>query len=510
MQENTLVLKLFDPGMTIFHRVGLAGLAMTLQNLDPQEFAAKGSWQLGPNRVTLSWNRNPKELLEPIIKKAFQITPEGAIHYLAHSQHPMGELERVNLHQAVLLSYLQHGGTRKLAGQEKSLSFDLDGKMVITTIKPLQSYKHQSISKELFDARGNFKREIKLDSAFLPGGGTRHVLHGDATALKNPAALFLLLLFAPVASLYFLISHRNRDGKFDKRRLVALVLPHITDLTTFQRNFHRYLQAPVERLYVQGLGDAGLTALTMLNVLSYDGFLQNLEIDSCTVISMGTVSWSTQQKTRTGILVIRNLDAARLNFYALALSILPTGISIKEDGRWSCRPSLARGLLAENIATGKRWYASFASLMQSKYLAYLLSRERKELNDMVQQAQWPEEADRLLVEAVHLALRSRYGAIAQRARERGEVAQFAREFERLRTSLMRTKNATTVRAELADLFARGGPNPVLQEHWQTLLPLFTGSDWQRARDLALLALASYVGKGSEELEATETFANEEE
>jgi len=510
MQGQHLVLRLFDPGMTIFHRVGLAGLYTTLQALDPQEFTAFGSWELDSQSVTLSWRQSPQELLDHIIKRAFQITPQGVIHFLAHSHHPMGDLEKLSLHQAVLLTYLQHGGTRKLAGKDQTLTFDFAGKIVTATIKPLQSYKHQSISRVVFDAHGNFKREIKLDGAFLPGGGTRHVLHGDATALKNPAAQFLLLLFAPVASLYFLISHRTRDGRYDKRRLAALVLPHITDLAAFHRNFHGFLQAPLQRLYVQNLGDAGLSALTMLNVLSPDGFLSSLEINSCTVISMGTVSWSPQQKTRTGILAIRNIDAARLQFYDLALSVLPNRIWIDEDGQWACYPSLARGLIAENIACGQWWYANFGQLMQSKTLANLLARERKELNIMVQQAQWPQEADRLLVEAVHLALRNRYGAISQRAKEKGEVPQFSREFERLRTSLMRTKNAATLRAELADLFARGGLNPVLQENWQTLLPLFTGSDWQRARDLALLALASYVGKGAEELTMEETLENEEE
>ena len=122
---------------------------------------------------------------------------------------------------------------------------------------------------------------------------------------------------------------------------------------------------------------------------------------------------------------------------------------------------------------------------------------------MVEQAEWPDEADQLLVKAMHQALRNRYGALAQRAKARGETPAFAREFERIRTSLMRSKNASTLRAELADIFARGGVNQTLQEHWPKLLPLFTGTDWQRARDLALLALASYAGKGAETITITE-------
>jgi CRISPR-associated protein Cas8a1/Csx13 len=146
--------------------------------------------------------------------------------------------------------------------------------------------------------------------------------------------------------------------------------------------------------------------------------------------------------------------------------------------------------------------------MQSKNIATNISYEKKGLNIMIQETQWNQNADKLLVEAVHKALRNRYGKIAAQAKKLGEPARFDREFERVRTSLMRAKNRQTMRAELADLFARGGINGVLQENWKLLLPLFTGPDWQRAKDLALLALASYQGKGLSEIEETELENNE--
>ena len=114
------------------------------------------------------------------------------------------------------------------------------------------------------------------------------------------------------------------------------------------------------------------------------------------------------------------------------------------------------------------------------------------------------------MEAVHDAVRSRYGAIAARAKEKGEKIPFDREFTRMRTGLMRVKNTSTLRAELADLFARGGINRTLQTEWREILPLFTGADWQRARDLALLALASYTGRGAEDLASTENNDTEED
>ena len=129
---------------------------------------------------------------------------------------------------------------------------------------------------------------------------------------------------------------------------------------------------------------------------------------------------------------------------------------------------------------------------------------------MVEKASWPKEEDKLFVEAVHNALRNRYGALSGRAKARNEAPQFKREFERIRTSLMRTKNRETLRAEIADLFARGGVNKVLQSNWDKVLGLFAGEDWQRARDLALLGLASYAGKGVKEIEEGEIDAEEEE
>ena len=130
---------------------------------------------------------------------------------------------------------------------------------------------------------------------------------------------------------------------------------------------------------------------------------------------------------------------------------------------------------------------------------------------MTESAQWPYETDKKFVEAIHNAIRNRYGALASRATQSGEPIPFDREYERMRTGLIRVKNAETLRAELSDFFARGRSNKTLRESWKDLLPLFTGSDWQRARDLALFALASYSGKGIEEIETTElnNFGEEE-
>lgn len=65
--------------------------------------------------------------------------------------------------------------------------------------------------------------------------------------------------------------------------------------------------------------------------------------------------------------------------------------------------------------------------------------------------------------------------------------------EKLRLDLAGAKTQAHVRFALTDLFSRGGSNSVLREDWLTVLPIIC-QDWQLARDLGLLALASYAGR----------------
>jgi CRISPR-associated protein Cas8a1/Csx13 len=102
-----------------------------------------------------------------------------------------------------------------------------------------------------------------------------------------------------------------------------------------------------------------------------------------------------------------------------------------------------------------------------------------------------ERSERVLVAACHEALYRRYGQI-KGATNPGESikARFEREYERLRVGLARCKNAASLRQELTDFWSRAGQLEALQDNWDAVLPMFD-EHWARARDLALLALASY-------------------
>ena len=73
--------------------------------------------------------------------------------------------------------------------------------------------------------------------------------------------------------------------------------------------------------------------------------------------------------------------------------------------------------------------------------------------------------------------------------------RFQGEREHWRIAFVGAKTQDQIRAALSDLWSRAGTNAELQRGWQKVLPLLRADHWQVARDLALVALASYESSG---------------
>ncbi len=522
MAKNELIIGLFDPGMTHLHRVGLAGLYMTLRSLGTEDGRFETlEFQLEPTKIIIRWHDNGGQSFEKLFSMAFGATtssPVGLIDFAAHRDTGLGDIQRYELHQAILGSFLQHNKQNMIPkGAVQRVSLTFEDKQVVLEYRPLHKYAHALSAKSLLNNRGELKESVPIKSWLYFGAAKRHE-NLSGTEIEEPPERFVCLLFAPVASVYFRLSRKTRDGSYDERVKTAVCLPHITNLGDYAWSYKRYLGVPVERLSACGLEDAALSALLLLKA---DVAMDKLGISGCTVVTMGTVNWSAQQKTRTRVISLNDIQQEVLDRFEMAFGCLPNKIVMKEQDkggkkgladcfRYVVTTSLARALVAENIASGRDWFANFSRLMCSSELAKSMGYEKGGIKKMVDQISWPSEADKKFVEAIHLAMRNRYGTMAFRAKQRGENIRFDREFERMRTGLMRAKNAQTLRAELADFFAKGGINKVLQNDWEQILGLVLSQDWQRSRDLALVALASYTGKGAEELVGEDQEISEED
>jgi CRISPR-associated protein Cas8a1/Csx13 len=407
------------------------------------------------------------------------------------------------LHEAMLGTFLQHGKTRNALKEPRTLVTEFEEQPWTFTFKALTSYAHQGAASLVTE--GGIESPQELAGWLFPGGVVRHTGFSKDSALSETGDRVLLLLYAPIGGVYF----RVRQRKEGARPLYALVLPEVTSLESYGLGRQSFLEATVADLTCAGTAEAGWRFLSRIHAKR---LLPSVESTCCRVISFGTVPWSTQQKTRLELLEVRPGRERDLLTFSLCLQVLGPRIIKKKDGSTFLGVASSPELIAKNLAEGRPWWRGFSEFLTDKQRTeHIFNYERKGLSAMVKQGQFDDEACRRFVEVCHEAWRRRMGQLGERTRR--ESTDFGslvkKEFVRQRTAFAKCKNAATLRQEVTDFWSRTGPHKLL-DGWQDLLPLLDGARWQEARDLALLALASYQPASKEEEQALEEGTTGEE
>lgn len=497
--KQELQLRLNDPGMSPLHRAGLAGLWMTLSSLRDQEGNGDLEWpsfferppHLEPHGIGLSWNGSAREMVTWLLDKSFRIR-NGLMEFA--SLRGASEEAKVEIQQALLGTFLQHGRTRGLKNGIASRSVQIEDVSLLLSYHEVVWYAHQRAVKILCDG-DNWAEIVPLAGWLAPGGVVRHSAFAKETALAEPPQRALLLLYAPLGCFYFNL----RSAKRAQKARFALVIPQIDDLDQYSRIHRKVVNDNLKEHTASGPGDA---ALRLTLELKTKDQRDQINCDSCQVFTLGTVPWSTQQKTRTSVIRVDLRQVERIRIFEKLAQVLPNRAV---RGKANRKGEAASGFIATSRALEhfsdnlvetpmRKWYSGFAELMIKTEDYEKLRFERKELGELMERIDSElSEGERALVKACHQALGKRYRDIRDRDRGNDEKIINAlqnREYERLRVRLGRCKNASSLRQELIDFWTRGGHQKTLQEHWQIVFPLVQ-SDWARARDLALLALASY-------------------
>lgn len=498
---TSLHFDLADPYMTLLHRAGLAGLYMTLKQLEEEKVEPIGglSWELTNRSVSLSWDGNDFEVLDWLFKESFQLQ-DGLIALRGLSPKTMDIQPLVMMHQGILGTLLQHNKTHKSTGiQERSFLVEENKPEILVKYKSLSWYVYQDFAKNLCDptTKKLYQKPIAIAGWLNPGTVVKHQIFSADTSFEETTPSALILAYAPVACYYFALRSKLRD----QRAQFAFIIPDVTDLAIYAR----YRRNPQLRnlgfrdFYTSSLGDAGLR---FLSIETTTKILRENDVKTCQVITLGSVPWATQQKTRTDLYTVTATQEL-CNNYRICRECLSDRVVVKEKENTSwIAPSFAREIIADNLARGKPWFAGLSEKINSGELFKQLSYEREGLNKMVKNPnlQWSDR-ERLFVQSCHEAIASTYAQLARRTKE-GEQIRFDKVNEKFRTGLGRCKSPTTFREFITDFWARADYVPTLKYHWDELMELVM-TDWKSARDLALLALASYKGKGSEEKEQTD-------
>lgn len=511
-----LICELHRPGMTALHRVGLAGLYMTLDafNRDADakaELGAAGlSWTLEERRVTLDFAEgHADKALAKLMALAFQLD-DGFFRLPGLERGAPPTLEqKYMLYQALTGTFLQHGKTRSTdKGAKGTRLFPVDEQQIrLNEFAPVTAYKHQSAAKDFLAGKNELAVYVQVSGPFYPGGAQRHTASGFAsTGLEEPIQLAFCLLFAPVGSIFFQITSRRSGSK----ARTALVLPTVTDLHGYATLRRSLAAKGVLALTAASPTDAALQLAVMVQGQELAEHLQG----PIRVMAFGTVAWSKQQKSRTAAYAVNSAQLPGMGNYERASGIFKNHWqvieakkdrkgNVKEPAHAFVRPFTAREIIADNIANRRPWYDRFAEYMTGKETRISLQFERKELFQMTQEADYDHPNERIFIQTCHEAWRRRLGQLGERSRR--EHISFTRlaggEYEKLRVTLARCKNAATLRAALTDFWSRAGSLPTLQEGWSAILPLLEEEQWRKARDLALLALASYRPSNADEQKA---------
>lgn len=494
-----LELDLGNPSYTLLHRAGLAGLYMTVNQLKKEGVKPSPELQiewiltekhLTHRQVILEWQGQDFQFLNWLLKESFRISNEDLIELRGLNSKTMRIDAQVIVHLGMLGTFLQHTSTHKSLGtQTKPFELEPDTKPLQVTYKALSSYVHQEFAKNLCDAKGNLlKTPISVAGWLNPGAVVRHIAFSSSTSFEELPEDALVLLFAPVACYYFLLRSKLRD----KRSQYALIIPEVTNLEKYAGYRTVNLRGVTYKdFFASGLGDAGLRFLTYEETTE---IAEAFELERCQVLTLGTVAWASQQKTRTDLYLVDISTSPKVaNNYRLCKQEFSDRLMASKDGDGSfIASSFAREFICENLVRQREWYTGLSDVITSNELFEKLLYERGGLYTMVKKATY-DERDKLFVEACHEGIKYTYGKINKYAKKGEDLtARFDRVTIRLRADLNRCKSAESFREFITDFWARAGRLPTLQKNWHELMLLINSpKDWKKCRDLTLLALASY-------------------
>lgn len=518
---TSLRISLYDPGLTPLLRAGLGGLAAAAHALAPDALGNSGTISIEAQAVVLDWHTPgaASVFLEMLFTSVFRIR-EG-LFTLVGSQPSDPPLEvRVAMTDALRLTFLQSGTTTPPSGITVR-SFEIDEKLSSVLTKSYSKFPQQNAWREIakkLDKPGSGGGGISLAGWANPGATERHVGWG-CTHIEYSPAEALCACFALIGCIS--LQGPNRTG--------VLVVIEPSDLVKFAEC--RPLLAPrkLSECFVASPGDGALLIHAALSAAEMRAVADG--VANVTAMTLRATAWASQQKSRTDCLICARFDEpALLAFRNLAACcpprIVPTkGKKAGEPGSYWGIPSSLRGFVANNLARGHPWFTGFTLARTGDNPPGWLHRFHSTQDNLgglrypddqkglIAMNQTLDAAERKLITSIHTALRQRFGAIADETS--GNLAAFKNrcqgERDKWRLAFSGARTHEQVRHALADLWSRAGTIRDLQgEGWQDVQPLLRPDSWEAARDLALIAMASYQGKGDELVSIVSTDAPIEE
>lgn len=486
-------LSIFDPNFLLPHRAGIAGLALVLADLEPQRHQAPLTWQVTDESVELQWQGKDKDVVRWLLNKTYQIKEPG---YLNVPALKLDEQGQYSFTRGVLSTFLQHNKQRQFKEKTITRTFLIEpGEPEIQIeIKPLSEcyYTEEEKINDAFNREGAFKKEIPVKGNHLPG-----LLECPVNGAygESPEG-FLALLFLPVACGYYELPPQTIGGKSSKRS--ALVIPEVQNLTHWVKR-RRALPGRTYRDFRSS--SASESALSfLLQEKTIEEFRQ-FRVTYCEVYQLGKQIWDAQQSyLKQAVYRFQATDEV-LDLYEVARQTFPARIQQNKNQENWLRTSTTLSWICDNLITGKPWYAGFFEFRKANQI---YGHERKGL---VKMTEYLNAEEQVLFDVVQAAFRKYLSGQINQAEKQHRDLDYQQVTDKVIYRLKRPSTqqefATALVSFLSQFRSKNaqGKGPQIF-HW-----IHREKHWRRARDLVLLAIATY-GKSDEKSEDSTSTSEE--
>lgn len=488
-------------GITALHKAGLVGLGASLNVLKEKKLLQDITFSMDDQRLSIKGLEKNAEGLHRLLSMVYEID-NGLINYPLIRDWPTSR--RAKLQQLLFLTFLQHPQSRQAEKTARVVQEPIDEGIIEYNYLPLVDIRHRysSVCQE-WEAKLINHGRIELKGWAYPGAMKRHEKVGESVLTDDPE-LYPLLLCAPLGCLYFKGIAYDGSGGYDSKTEAFLAVPRFNSLKVQVQKlecFYRKKMRLDGDLIAVTESDAALQSAIYLEVRSIE---QQLKTE-LSVYRFGKVPWS-KQKTRTGVYHTLALSRQAVGQYEKFLNNITIYTAKSSNGGTYSIVFPAQGLIAENLIHERPWYQGFTRYMADKRYQKVRTWS-KELNDMVKDlSMWTDEKKRQFVLLFQNGIYNRYGKVSSQAKKSNSdiKSAFKREYDKIRLSFSHCRTREQLRYEIADFFAKNRAK-VEDVNRDCELELFLLAskkeyDWQELRDLCLLALASYRGKGSDQLD----------
>ncbi|MEO1670914.1 MAG: type I-MYXAN CRISPR-associated Cas8a1/Cmx1 [Cyanobacteria bacterium J06631_2] len=468
-----IILSIFDPNTLLPHRAGIAGLALALSVIDPDNVPF--TWEVTEDTVKLAWDSESytdREAVSSLMQQTYRLK-DGYLNVPALNLDRQG---KYTFTEGVTTTFLQHGKQRKQNRNPTTVTFPVDDVEFSRSYRKLEGCYYTGDFKEAFTTKGAFKPKIPVKGHHLPGL-VEDFAHG---AYQESSEGWLSLLFLPLACNYY---HLPRYRS-------AVVLPEVTNILEWARRRKSYSGSSYANFRSSSSGESGLRFLLQEKAIENS---KDFRINYCEVYQLGKQQWDgSQNYLKQAVYRVRVNDEI-LDLYDSAAQFFKSEIRTNDKGEPWLAISKVLPWLCDNLIANLPWYSGFYDWKKRNELY-----ERKGLVSM---SQYLDSQEQILFDAVQGAFSSFLREQIIQAQKQGRPLDYKQSVDKIINRLQRPSTQQDFAKTIVDFLSRyrsKSTKGVGAEiyHW-----LHKDNQWKQARDLALLAIASYQGKSKDDTAA---------